>query len=181
MPVDLKQAGLSKRFSLLIAEDCLFVLRHGIRDDRIHRLMFDKVESLATYTSPAWSRVLFGALIMVGAGLWVLSPSYAFLPGAVILAVFGAVIALYGLLRRRATVQIFRDGKAYRYRVVAARFDVERFERKFFKTVNAWQKRLAARRAAEAAAFFGRETLMPPPNVLPPASGLTSPPEQSSN
>ncbi len=177
MPADLKQSGLSGRSSLLIAEDCLFVLRHGISDDRIHRLMFDKVESLATFKGPAWDRIVFGMVVVALAALWGFHEPEAFAAGPIIVGMLGAVVALYGVFRRRTIVQIYRDGRPYRFNMVAGSARVERFERKFSAAVDSWQKNLAAMHEKVSADFFSNDAILTPDALSidprPPAADAT--------
>jgi len=66
MPADLRIHGFVNRKSFLVMEDSLVMLEHSQFSDRIHKILYESIESIIVWKKTPWLKMTLTALILGG-------------------------------------------------------------------------------------------------------------------
>jgi hypothetical protein len=114
MAADLKFTGIAHRSSIVLLDDHLVVLKHGSTRDRVRRVVYDRIDSVLSWRSLPWVRmVLFGVLFGIS-GLLMLAAAepFANVLGAILLSTTTLIEVRY-LYMGKTTLRITRADKHY--------------------------------------------------------------------
>ena len=128
MAADLKINNLRQRKSLLLAGDHLIALDHGYLRDRLHRINYDRVESILSWRRMPWVRMLLTLLLFGGLGILLIitnDPAGQFF-GAIAMLVFVLLEWRY-LALRKTTIRITRAGKHSDFTGIISRRKITNF------------------------------------------------------
>ncbi len=127
MAVDLRFGVILNRRSLVLYDDHVVVLEHGVTRDRVRRIAYDRIQSVLSWRGLPWGRMLFFAALFGAPGLLLLTVGAT--PHTVIgltLLVCTALIEARYLTMRLTRIRITRADKHYDFKGVVSRRKVAR-------------------------------------------------------
>lgn len=110
MAVDLKAGGVIRVQSLIVNDDHLVILERDGYKDRIRKTLFDRVDSIVTWKTLPWGRMLFFLFLLGGPAVPMAIADADLLPFAVVLFVILAIIEARYLLYMKTWLCITRAG-----------------------------------------------------------------------
>ncbi|MDH5638042.1 MAG: hypothetical protein OEZ04_06085 [Nitrospinota bacterium] len=117
MPVDLRVHSLASRKSLLVMEDSLVMLEHSQFSDRIHKILYESIESIIVWKKLPWLKMTLTALALggfayipfIGTGSLANNDTRIYL--LIVLGVFVALETIL-LIRKKVFIRINHSGLA---------------------------------------------------------------------
>ena len=178
MSADFKHNSLFRAFSVVIEDECLVVLEADGNRDRMRRVHFDQVQSLAVWSSVPWLITILSGLMLLVATL--LTVAYLSEREPVVLVfsgifLFGGIVtAIVALYWRRTRLRLVRDGVNHDFRTFIRPGKRRRIVEKIRTNIERVQERERARRAQSQASPEPEPE--PEPDTFEPPSDLTPPP-----
>lgn len=155
MPVDLTYSNWFSRVGMLIEDDHLLLLEYRFSTDRLRRIPFEHVRSVAVWRSvPIWPILLIALILLLPASLILLTGEPGLDIVAGILAIVGFTFIGYLVYVGRTTVQITLDGRQRRFSLMVHPGKLDRFLDRLVQRIHAVQanKRLSAANRLDAQA-----------------------------
>jgi hypothetical protein len=191
LPADLSTSNPFRPMSFIIDEDCLTVLKHEPTRDRIHRILFDRVESVTIWRTWPWVHMLVvGALFGLPGLLLILTQNVVGYVWSGILLFWTATLLARYAIWRKTHFRIVRAGKVGTFATIRRPSKVRRFITRLQAQIVIAQDR-AAQAAATATVppspIFAPQPTPPPmtpesaPAPTPPASLNQLPRDQPIN
>ena len=129
MGIKLKQVGWIRRQFLEVEAHQLLLLQPEWGSDRVRRILYDRVETLVTWRTIPWDRLIVSSIVLLIPALLLLLvggfPETRATGG--VLAVIGLSLVGWYLTARRTHFAISRAGETYRFSTITVRRRVQRF------------------------------------------------------
>jgi hypothetical protein len=112
MSVDLKNNSMFKRSSLVLNDDCLITLEHERTQDRVRKIMFNRVESVIIWRAIPWLPIVLLTVLLglPSIGVFLINETASTIIASILLAFVLAVIIAY-LYCGRTTIRIIRGSQ----------------------------------------------------------------------
>jgi len=111
MSTDLRLATVFRRESILLSDDGLIFLDHQGHRDRVHKLLFDRVDGVLVWKTYPWIRMLIIALIFgIPIVLLLISDPEDTVVVNIILAAVMLMLELRYVILRKTFIRVNRDG-----------------------------------------------------------------------
>lgn len=150
MAADIQLATIFRRESMLINDDSLVSLYHEGYQDRVHKILYDHIESIVTWRVIPWARMLIFAI------LFGLPAALCFIPGeeefnylGLILLSFSLITELYYLYCGKTVVRINKIGEIKEFEIIARPGKVRNFIAGSRINIENFQRQAAMRAEAE--------------------------------
>lgn len=128
MSVDLANNTTFQRLSLVVMDDSLIKLEHERTQDRVRKIMFDRVESLLIWTVPPWLNICICGIFFAlpGFGILLVQEVWSSIVGDFLLALGLGLIGWY-VYCGRTTIRAVRGGRLHEIKGIFRPGRVRRF------------------------------------------------------
>ena len=159
--MEISLANLARRGSLAPSKDCLLWLEQDSGADRVRRIFYDRIASVAVWRVIPWGRLAIFTFIFVlpGVGVLMIDEDFAKVFGGVLLAI-GLVADIRYLYCQKTVMAIERDGEVRRFNMVVRPGKLKAFMDELCAQIRVVQRRNVIEPAAEV-----METPVAPPET----------------